>query len=134
MERIQRAEEAKEAKLSDLMNSIVPKLVNLALTKIAISMYQIPEIKNHEINSGKLYMRLDKEWEYRVRRKLNTLNMPPNLKTVVVQLIRPLSMEINHWMNDFRRNDFSNTRSVHCELLFLENKQYLILILQLLGK
>ncbi|GIY60195.1 uncharacterized protein CDAR_423141, partial [Caerostris darwini] len=101
MERIQRIEEAKESKLSDLMNGIVPKLVSLALTKIAISMYQIPEIKNHEINSGKLYMRLDKEWEYQVRRKLNTLNMPPNLKTVVVQLIRPLSMEINQWMNDF---------------------------------
>ncbi|GIY59674.1 uncharacterized protein CDAR_505381 [Caerostris darwini] len=96
----------------------VPPLQSLALTRVAISIYNNAVVRNHELSLElKFYQETDpNNWEPLVRSRVSMLRLPNRIDDMIMTLIQPLSYELNLYLENFRETMSSTIRKFNLDL------------------
>ncbi|GIY66103.1 hypothetical protein CEXT_298971 [Caerostris extrusa] len=107
-----------------LFDGGVPPLQCLALTRVAIAIYNNVEVRNHELSLElKFYQETDpNNWEPLVRSRVSMLRLPNCIDDMIMSLIQPLSYELNLYLENFRETMSDTIRKFHLDPDELSNR------------
>ncbi|GFU10252.1 hypothetical protein NPIL_296681 [Nephila pilipes] len=72
-----------------------------ALTKFAVLIHNVPDIKDFQYKNGYFFRIMSaKQWEPFMKKSLSSLNIPLSLKNKVIALMQPISVQIDQWVWD----------------------------------